>query len=202
MRRGSSARLDFHCCPFRFDTGPDDPINRRIIHSDIRSGFDDEYKREPPVFQRHPWGACSGILAKSGWTLQKFVRSAARSSRCSLRSSLARSRLSPRQPRTMSQDDVVEKILRCRDKWCPAWESERPPRGPPKQLEYFREQGRQIPTWNPEDENQGEAPRGAGVGTPWRRTLVTFECRAAQRLRDVPRGAFSPALPFRISSGT
>ena len=53
-----------------------------------------------------------------------------------------------------AQDGVIEKILRCRGEWRPPWEPERPPRGPPKQLEFFREQGSQVPTWNPEDENQ------------------------------------------------
>ena len=53
-----------------------------------------------------------------------------------------------------AQDDVIERILRCRGEWCPPWERERPPRGPPKQLEMFSEQGSGVPIWNPEDENQ------------------------------------------------
>ena len=65
-----------------------------------------------------------------------------------------------------AQDDVIEKILRCRHEWAPPWQRERQPRGPPKQLEFFQDEGSQVPTWNPEDENQGEASRGAGVGTP------------------------------------
>ena len=48
----------------------------------------------------------------------------------------------------------------------PPWQRERQPRGPPKQLEFFQDEGSQVPTWNPEGENQGEASRGAGVGTP------------------------------------
>ena len=59
-----------------------------------------------------------------------------------------------------AQDDVIERILRCRGEWHPPWECERPPRGPPKQLEMFPEQGSQVPTWNPEDENQ-DPPGGA-----------------------------------------
>ena len=53
-----------------------------------------------------------------------------------------------------AQDDVIERILRCRGEWCPPWERERQPRGPPKQLEMFSEQGSGVPIWNPEDENQ------------------------------------------------
>ena len=49
-----------------------------------------------------------------------------------------------------AQDDVIERILRCRGEWCPPWERERPP----KQLEMFSEQGSGVPIWNPEDENQ------------------------------------------------
>ena len=59
-----------------------------------------------------------------------------------------------------AQDDIIEKILRCRGEWRPPWERERQPRGPAKQLEIFPEQGSQVPTWNPEDENQ--APPGDG----------------------------------------
>ena len=36
----------------------------------------------------------------------------------------------------------------------PPWQRERQPRGPPKQLEFFQDEGSQVPTWNPEDENQ------------------------------------------------
>ena len=53
-----------------------------------------------------------------------------------------------------AQDDVIEKILRCRHEWAPPWQRERQPRGPPKQLEFFQDEGSQVPTWNPEDENQ------------------------------------------------
>ena len=59
-----------------------------------------------------------------------------------------------------AQDDIIEKILRCRGEWRPPWERERQPCGPPKQLEIFPEQGSQVPTWNPEDENQD--PPGDG----------------------------------------
>jgi len=91
-----------------------------------------------------------------------------------------------------AQDDVIERILRCRGEWPgglravalrlrdqpssattlravaalsgrsaarelashPPWERERQPRGPPKQLEMFAEQGSGVPICNPEDENQ------------------------------------------------
>ena len=52
-----------------------------------------------------------------------------------------------------AQDDVIEKILRRRGEWCPPWERERQPRGPPKQLEIFGDHESQIPAWNPEEEN-------------------------------------------------
>ena len=61
----------------------------------------------------------------------------------------------------------------------PPWERERQPCGPPKQLEFFPEQGSQVPIRNPEDDNQGEAPRGAGVGTQWHRRLWTCGWREA-----------------------
>ncbi len=51
------------------------------------------------------------------------------------------------------QDDVIERILKSRGEWRPPWERERQPRGPPKQLDLFEEDS-QVPTWNPEDENQ------------------------------------------------
>ncbi len=53
-----------------------------------------------------------------------------------------------------AQDDVIEKILRCRREWSPPWERARQPRGAAKQLEFFPDDGNQVPTWNPEDENQ------------------------------------------------
>ena len=65
-----------------------------------------------------------------------------------------------------AQDGVIEKILKSRNECSPPRERERQPRGPPKQLDLFSDDGNQVPTWNPEDENQGEAPRRAGVGTP------------------------------------
>jgi hypothetical protein len=53
-----------------------------------------------------------------------------------------------------AQDGVIEKILKSRNEWSPPWERERQPRGPPKQLDLFSDDGNQVPTWNPEDENQ------------------------------------------------
>ena len=53
-----------------------------------------------------------------------------------------------------AQDDVIKKILQCRGDWHPPWRHERPPRGPPKQLEIFPDDGGQVPAWNPDDENQ------------------------------------------------
>ena len=44
-----------------------------------------------------------------------------------------------------AQDDVIEKILKCRGEWRPPWEHERPPRGPPKQLEVFPDEENQDP---------------------------------------------------------
>ena len=59
-----------------------------------------------------------------------------------------------------AQDEVLERILRCRGQGHPPWERERPPRGPPKQLEMFSQERNEVPTWNPEDENQD--PPGDG----------------------------------------
>ncbi len=57
-----------------------------------------------------------------------------------------------------AQDDVIERILRHRGEWYPPWQRHRPARGPPKQLELFEElEESQVPTWEPEDENQ-DAP--------------------------------------------
>ena len=53
-----------------------------------------------------------------------------------------------------AQDEVIEKIRRCRGEWSPPWEHERSSRGPPKQLEIFPDDASEVPTWNPEDENQ------------------------------------------------
>jgi len=53
-----------------------------------------------------------------------------------------------------AQDDVIKKILKCRGEWRPPWEHERPPRGPPKQLQIFPDDGGQVPIWNPADDNQ------------------------------------------------
>ena len=99
-----------------------------------------------------------------------------------------------------AQDDVIEKILRCRGEWpCglravalrlrdqpssattlravpalsgrsaarelashPPWERERPPRGPPKQLEMFSEQGRGVPICNPGNLSETKFPSIAG----------------------------------------
>ena len=51
------------------------------------------------------------------------------------------------------QDEVIERILKCIDRWDPPWERERQPRGPPKRLELFEEDPG-VPVWKPEDENQ------------------------------------------------
>ena len=45
-----------------------------------------------------------------------------------------------------TQDDVSEKILKSRGEWSPPWQSERQPRGPPKQLEFLPEEGNQVST--------------------------------------------------------
>ena len=51
-----------------------------------------------------------------------------------------------------AQDDVIERILRCRNQWHPPWERQRFPRGPPRQLELFGDEA--VLLWDPEDENQ------------------------------------------------
>ncbi len=52
-----------------------------------------------------------------------------------------------------AQDDVIERILRCRNQWQPPWERQRLPRGPPRQLELFQDDPG-VSVWDPEDENQ------------------------------------------------
>jgi hypothetical protein len=51
------------------------------------------------------------------------------------------------------QDAVIERILKSRNEWHPPWLRRRPARGPPTHAELFAEEC-QVPTWNPEDENQ------------------------------------------------
>ncbi len=60
-----------------------------------------------------------------------------------------------------AQDDVIERILKSRNQWNPPWLRHRPARGPPRELELFDDfEESQVPSWNPEDENQDTAGDG------------------------------------------
>ena len=106
-------------------------------------------------------------------------------------------------PSSPAQGDVIiEKILRCRREWSPPWQRERPPREPTKQLEFFREQGSQVPTWNPEDKNQGEEPglagRDAKVGVRTPGTIFSLggnPPRPRTLAGTIQRAASAPTTP-------
>ncbi len=52
------------------------------------------------------------------------------------------------------QDDVIERVLKHTGQWDPPWKRPRRARGPPRQLDLFRDEGSQLPTIEEEDINQ------------------------------------------------
>jgi hypothetical protein len=86
--------------------------------------------------------------------------------RCGSRMSIIAALTSPHH------DEAIERILRCRGEWAPPWQKERPPRGPPRELDLFDStepvpeteeltepfpdipDDAQLPSTDPEDENQ------------------------------------------------